>query len=179
MKTNDQVGRFFRDVEGRLTKIQKEDFERIYKTGNFPLVKHFLEEHDLIHFMRDAKGNTILHLMAAHQTPKNLLPLIAEGLDVRAENDRGETPLHCACSTRCISNVELLVYKGADMSVQDYEGNTILHIAAANGRESIIELLINKGLSLHQKNKLGETPLDLIVKYEHFEIAAKYNQKIA
>ncbi len=179
MKTNDKVGRFFRDVKEKVNGSLKADFEKTFDSGNFPLLKHFLEEHNLIHFMRDARGNTVLHLMAAHQVPKNLQPLINEGLDVNAINDQGESPLHCASKTRCLSNVKLLLNEGSKLNTIDNFGNSALHIAAACGRLNIVEFLTEQGLDISQKNKLGETPLALAIKYEHYELDAIYSPKTA
>lgn len=179
MKTNDKVGRFFRDVKARVEGKLKDDFEKTYKLGNFILLKHFLEEHNLIHFMRDGRGNTVLHLMAEHQIPKNLLPLINEGLDVNAINDHGESPLHSACKTRCLSNVKLLIENGSKINTLDNFGNTVLHTAAAAGRANIVAYLIDNGMDISQRNKTGESPLDLAIKNEHYELAADYSPKIA
>lgn len=179
MKTNDKVGRFFRDVKERVEGKLKADFEKIYESGNFPLLKHFLEEHNLIHFMRDGKGNTVLHLMAGHQIPKNLVPLINEGLDVNAVNDQGESALHLACKTRCVSNVKLLIQKGCTLETKDHLGNTALHIAAACGRLNIVNYLVESGLNIQEKNKNGETPVDLAIKFEHYELAAVYSPRTA
>ena len=179
MKTNDKVGRFFRDVKEKVKGKQKADFDKIYESGNFPLLKHFLEEHNLIHFMRDGKGNTVLHLMAGHQIPKNLVPLINEGLNVNAINDQGESPLHLASKTRCLSNVKLLVREDCKLETKDHIGNTALHMAAAHGRINIVNYLIKAWLNIQDKNKNGETPLDLAIKYEHYELAAEYSPKTA
>ena len=179
MKTNDKVGRFFRDVAARVEGKLKDDFNKIYKLGNFVLLKHFLEEHNLIHFMRDGRGNTILHLMAEHQIPKNLQPLINEGLDVNATNDMGESPLHGACKTRCLSNVKLLIKSGSKLNTIDNCGNTVLHTAAAYGRANIVAFLVESGLDISQRNKTGQSPFDLAIKHEHYELAADYSPKTA
>ena len=148
MKTEQMIGSFFRDILDHLDENGKKDLEEIIRQKNSALVENFIEEHDVTHFLRDAKGNTMLHLFMGSIFPKNIQPLIEKGLDVNAINFNGDTPLHFGCMTFCISNLKVLISHGANIHAENKYGETGLHIAARYGRKDLIEFLIKQGVDL-------------------------------
>ena len=92
MKTQQLIGSFFRDVVSHLDQNGINDLTEYLDKGKTQLVEHFLDEHELTHFLRDHDGNTYLHLCMASHFPRKITPLIEKGLDVCAVNDEGNTP---------------------------------------------------------------------------------------
>jgi ankyrin repeat protein len=115
---------------------------------------------------------TPLHFAAEAGQTDIVEYLIANGVDVNAENIKGETPLQFAADKGDKEIVELLIQKGADFSIhlaarlgdlariksliedgadvnaKDIGGDTPLHIAAAKGHEEVVKLLIEKGATM-------------------------------
>jgi ankyrin repeat protein len=176
MKTEQMIGSFFRDILEHLDDNGKKDLEEIIRQKNSVLVEHFIEEHNIAHFLRDAKGNTMLHLFMGSIFPKKVLPLIEEGLDVNARNYNGDTPLHFGCMTYCIGNLRTLLSHGADLHVTNKYGETGLHIAARYGRTDLIEFLIKEGLDVNAVNYQGKTAFDLSIDTEMYEASAILNK---
>ena len=64
--------------------------------------------------MRNAKGDTLLHLAAYHEQPATVRMLIARGAELEAENDRGQRPLSCAVFKQDLESTKALLEAGAD-----------------------------------------------------------------
>ncbi len=172
METTKIIGSFFRDILSKLDNRGKKDLEKIILTGNSKAVEHFIDEHDVSHFLRDSEGNTMLHLFMESLFPKRIDALLKKGLAVDARNELGETPLHSGCKAACVSHLELLLKHGADLFALTNHGETCLHIAARFGSTQIINFLISKGMPLNVMNKDGQSALDVAVAHEEYEAAA-------
>ena len=179
MKTAKIIGSFFRDIFNQLDSSAREDLEKIILLGNPVAIEHFIEEHNVTHFLRDSQGNTMLHLFMESIFPKKIQPLLDKGLSVSALNDNGETPLHSGCKACCVSHLEKLIEYGADVFALTYNGDSCLHIAAQTGSTQIVTFLLNAGLPTELINKQGKTPLDLAIEAEEFEIASLISQSAA
>jgi ankyrin repeat protein len=95
--------------------------------------------------------------------------LIANGADVRVEDERGQTALHWAVNrnnhrgNRAL--IELLLKHGADINAKaastsvGWAGWTPLHVACRNGALNIVELLVARGADVNVKTDKGETPI--------------------
>ena len=142
MKTEQMIGSFFRDILAQLDDNGKSDLEKIIRQKNPQLVENFIEEHNVGHFLRDANGNTLLHLFMGSLFPKDITDLLEKKLDVNAVNYNGDTPLHFGCTTYCIGNLQKLLDHGANINAKNKRGETCLHIAARYGRMELIEFLI-------------------------------------
>ncbi|XP_036622158.1 NF-kappa-B inhibitor-like protein 1 [Trichosurus vulpecula] len=85
----------------------------------------------------------------------------------RLDIDAGEPPpLHRACARRDASALRLLLHLGADPAHQDRHGNTALHAAARQGpsayKDFFLPLMTQCPTAMKMKNKLGETPGELL-----------------
>jgi len=76
----------------------------------------------------------------------------------------------CACheDEKAKATVEtLLEYDGMSLTHQDMDGNTALHIACqpsfGRTKPSTIEYLCTKGANLTTKNKMGKTPIQIVI----------------
>jgi len=172
MKTRDMIGSFFRDVITHLDESASADLINYLQAGKTKLVEHFLEEHQVTHFLRDHNGNTYLHLCMSSYLPKKITPLIDQGLDISAVNDQGDTPLHNGCRSYCTSNLQLLINKGAKVNCQNKLGETPLHIAVKNGRIAIVRVLLNNGADKAICDNQGLKAIDCAINKEQYEIAA-------
>lgn len=172
MKTAQMIGSFFRDILNQLDDNGKKDLEKIIHMKNPQLVENFIEEHDVGHFLRDARGNTLLHLSMGSLFPKNIVPLLENGLDVSAVNYNGDTPLHFGCTTFCIDNLKKLLLAGANLQATNNCGETCLHIAARYGRTQVIEFLLEKGIDVKTQNYQGKTALDITIETEQYEVSS-------
>jgi len=77
-------------------------------------------------------------------------------------SDAGCTSLHVAANYNDVDLVRLHVDGWVDINRHDNNGNTALHIAAMKGSLEICKILVEDGkASLTEKNKRGETPIDV------------------
>ncbi|XP_072493606.1 NF-kappa-B inhibitor-like protein 1 [Notamacropus eugenii] len=81
--------------------------------------------------------------------------------------DAGEPPpLHRACARQNAPALQLLLRLGADPTHQDCHGNTALHAAARQGpsayKDFFLPLMVQCPTAMKMKNKLGETPGELL-----------------
>ena len=63
------------------------------------------------------------------------------------------------------------IKEDADVNATDEDKNTPLHYAAKWGKEETAIRLINNGADVNAINIFGETPLDLALKHDNFDIA--------
>ncbi len=85
--------------------------------------------------IRDAKGQTALHLPHGHWVPnaETAKVLIDAKADVNANSMDGSTPLHAAIRHRDIGIVNHLLRAGANLDAKDKQGNTPLSLAKQAG----------------------------------------------
>ncbi|CAH3199130.1 unnamed protein product, partial [Porites evermanni] len=103
---------------------------------------------------RTNDGNTLLHLVAWHETPFFSL--------------REET-MRSVCKLPCIETMKLILHAGCNVNAVNTEGNTPLHLAVKYKpaepedveilREMLL-LLLDIGADPKLENKNGQTPLD-------------------
>ena len=103
---------------------------------------------------RTNDGNTLLHLVAWHETPF---------FSVKEETPRS------VCKLPCIETMKLILHAGGDVNAVNTEGNTPLHLAVKYKpaepedveilREMLL-LLLDIGADPKLENKNGQTPLD-------------------
>ncbi|XP_052278994.1 E3 ubiquitin-protein ligase MIB2-like isoform X2 [Dreissena polymorpha] len=99
------------------------------------------------------------------------------GANPNALDSEQKTPLHLAVIRQHKRSIELLLNKDANVNAQDKDGNTPLHLSqnipllqsfrksvakAGDSNIAIVYALLEKGADLRLKNKLGQTPVDLI-----------------
>lgn len=111
--------------------------------------------------MRDAEGNTILHL-ACQKGFRDLVALLIEnGADIEAVNNKGYTPLHLACKHNRKDEAQVLIKNNADIEAEDTFGRTPLHLVCKKGHKDMAKFLIDKGADIEATTYHTETPLIL------------------
>lgn len=58
---------------------------------------------------------------------------------------------------------------GADPLISDAEGNIALHWAALSGSYRTCELLLNHGCDVNATNAIGESPMHIALRQDHYE----------
>jgi ankyrin repeat protein len=128
--------------------------------------------------LKDASGNSPLHLAAALGSLPITELLLSKGADINSTNTELNTPLHAAVQNGRDEVAHLLIKKGADLEKHNALGYTPLHLAALLKRRAIAEALISKGADLESKSNQGYTPLGLIARTtESDEVAELLLQK--
>ena len=97
--------------------------------------------------------------------------LIANGADIKSQNNRKYTPLHLASWFGHFEIAELLIEKGADLHSKTHQGATPLHISAYFGFEDITKLLLKNGARINETDDEGLTPFYLSLRGEKGEVA--------
>lgn len=127
--------------------------------------------------LRDAQGNSLLHLAAEHDADTELIHALidyASGkLTPAVVNANGQTALHTGLRAGCSARtVRALFSLGVDLSARDAAGRTALHVAAAHAlTPTVLEALLNNGAKLHDTSEQGRTAL-------HYAAAQSQNPEI-
>ena len=102
---------------------------------------------------RTNDGNTLLHLVAWHETPFFSFK---------------EKTMRSVCKLPCIETMKLILHAGCDVNAVNTEGNTPLHLAVKFKPEpeeveilrEMLLLLLDIGADPKQEHENGQTPLD-------------------
>ena len=102
---------------------------------------------------RTNDGNTLLHLVAWHETPFFSFK---------------EKTMRSVCKLPCIETMKLILHAGCDVNAVNTEGNTPLHLAVKFKPEpeeveilrEMLLLLLDIGADPKLENENGQTPLD-------------------
>jgi len=101
-------------------------------------------------------------ILAQHNLPRNYINL---------KDDGGWTPLVWACENKHEDIIEYLLNQGADPLLTDVEMNIALHWGAFSGSKTTCEKLIASGCDINAQNGIGETPLHIALRQDHYECA--------
>jgi ankyrin repeat protein len=134
--------------------------------------------------LKDANGQTPLHVAAEKARIERATFLLECGADVEAKDRNGSTPLHLAThrvdtysyrrdEDDAQEMVRLLLQNGANVDAADWHGYTPLHWAE---NVHVIKLLVDNGADVHVKSgcggmQCGDTPLHVAAEYKRIEIA--------
>ncbi|KAK6175251.1 hypothetical protein SNE40_013754 [Patella caerulea] len=167
-------------------------------------VEKILDKNKALVEVRKKDGFRALHIAAVNNHVNCARILIQKGrADVNCKRDDKSlfTPLHLACLESYFETVELLVERGADVNIPDSNGNTPLHLtlhgrsgidrgqellgallglgssSKTENRIKIAGLLIENSASLEQRNKNGQTPLEVCVDPVVKAVVSKYAQQ--
>jgi ankyrin repeat protein len=100
-----------------------------------------------------------------------ILPLLAVGADIEAQDLRGYTALILATYNDHAETARLLLEQGAQTDAGDgARGNTALHGVAFKGYTPIARLLIDANADVNRPNKAGQTALMLAALFGRVEI---------
>jgi ankyrin repeat protein len=138
--------------------------------GHGAIVRMLLMEPHVKANARDDKGNTILHMAAAHGDEAMLKMILSTGIiELNSKNTSSQTPLHVAAQQehRLIVNTLL----AADPNLKNIFGKTRLSVAVRKGDESIVNALLStEKIDPNLKDESGETPLLIAIQEEHLMI---------
>ncbi len=111
----------------------------------------------------NAYGDTVLHLISAAGTPKQVAAacniILNSGLDLDQKNKMGDAPLHVAVQNDRAEIVQVLGDSNADLEVQNSMGQTPLLLASETERKEICFKLIDLEANIHAQDNLGNQPL--------------------
>ncbi len=125
---------------------------------------------------RCASGFYPLHLAVRNRGKVIISELIKAGANINAEDTTGSTPLsYLTGSNRSEKDVlkimQILLNYGAKVNTIDTSsGNAPIHNASAYHSVKVVEELIQAGAEINVKNKEGETPLDMAIKWKNTEV---------
>jgi ankyrin repeat protein len=118
-------------------------------------------------------GRSRLMTAIASEKYNIALELIKAGADVKFKDKNGSNALILLCKSYFNNSREKfyslvasrLIEAGSPINDQDAEGNTALHYAAHRGLGRTVEMLIERGAGVNIKNKKGETPFTMALKF--------------
>lgn len=90
---------------------------------------------------------------------------------INVQDEGGWTPLVWACENKHEDVINYLLEHGANPLITDAEGNIALHWAALSGSRSTCEVLLNAGCDINATNSIGETPMHIVLRQDHYECA--------
>ncbi|CDJ36219.1 uncharacterized protein EMH_0041020 [Eimeria mitis] len=121
----------------------------------------------------DARGNTVLHILASLGQTKLLKRLLQKipSLDVLGPGFGYLTPLHYAAEAGHVDTVEFLLQLRADPRGVDASGWTPVHWACRRGYKPVLDLLLSYGGSIEDRDFRSLTPLDVACLFNHTALA--------
>eukprot|EP01130_Rhizamoeba_saxonica_P000161 TRINITY_DN10161_c0_g1_i1.p1 TRINITY_DN10161_c0_g1~~TRINITY_DN10161_c0_g1_i1.p1 ORF type:complete len:493 (-),score=78.60 TRINITY_DN10161_c0_g1_i1:61-1341(-) len=108
--------------------------------------------------MKNASGNTALHLATASGLVGNARLLLDSGADKNAKNLEFSTPLHLAARNQP-AIVAMLALRKASLNESDDHGMSPLQIAISNRNYETTMVLLKFGADVHHRDYLGYTAL--------------------
>lgn len=132
----------------------------------------------------EGKGKTALHLAAELGKVDIMQLLLERKANANAKDRNGDSPLHSATRNAHLSAVEALLLRGVEVLLTlttlrallysflclkiealDGQEKTALHVAAELGHVDIMQLLLDRQANPNAKNKDGDSPFLLLVKF--------------
>lgn len=106
-----------------------------------------------------------IHYAAMMGDTTKIKQLLADGVDIDAQDENGRTPLHIASYLGQLKAVKLLVKKGANVNARDNGGWTPLHSSIPKGFIKVSKYLIGKGADINARETKhnGLTPMHMAV----------------
>lgn len=89
--------------------------------------------------------------------------LLAAKATVDLPNSKGQSPLMMASMFSQLEASKVLIAAGADLTLLDDNMNEALSHAADNDHPEMIRYLVGKGCDPTLRNKLGNTPITLVL----------------
>jgi ankyrin repeat protein len=112
----------------------------------------------------------VITLSAAVRTRDQAMVVrfVLEGADVNARDVKGITPIEYAVAEDYPEAASFLLEHGADIaSIHLPAGRNLLHAVCMKCSANLIQPLVNAGADPTQRDRFGETPLDLALAYKN------------
>ena len=135
------------------------------------LVKKLIEQNIDLEGLRDADGNSLVHIATFSSSFDSLKHLLTSGLPCNEANPSGQTPLSLAAAQNHHEIVDLLLDSGADVNATDEDGLSALHVASIIGNVQLADLLVKNDADLQLANKSGDTPLHIAIEFLNVPMA--------
>jgi ankyrin repeat protein len=118
-------------------------------------------------------GQSMLHLAASKDNQAVVQLLLDAHADIAALDADQRTPLESAILHNQARTAALLAAKGADVKhVHAADGRGPLHEACIKGIAALIQPLVEAGANPVQRDRSGQTPLDLALAYKNENVVA-------
>ena len=101
---------------------------------------------------------------------KAVKQLLAQGADVRAQDDRGRTALIAAAYRNDLAVADALIQAGADVNVQDKTKQSAYLIATSDGFVELLKLTLQAGADVQRTDSFNGTGLIRAADRGHVEI---------
>jgi ankyrin repeat protein len=173
MKTISSILTVILFLSGSMTAKAQEIFDAI-KKDDVARVKRLLATDASWISLKDASGNSPLHMAAAGGSLPITKLLVAAGAAINATNTELNTPLHAAIQNGQDVTSIFLIKNGADLNKHNALGYTPLHLAALLKRRAVAEALISNGADLESKTNQEYTPLGLIARSTESDEVAEF-----
>ncbi len=179
MKTVGSILAMILFLTGLIPSKTQEIFDAV-KNDDVERVKRLLGKDASWISLKDASGDSPLHIAAARGSFPIAEVLLSGGADINATNTELNTPLHAAIQNGRDEVSIFLIKNGADLNKHNALGYTPLHLAALHNRRAIAEELISKGADIESLSNQQYTPLGLVARStESDEVAELLIQKRA
>ena len=141
------------------------------KSGNYELVRHFVEKGADIH-QKTKDGDNCLHI-AARKGHLNLCKALIDKyrFEKNVSDKKGVTPILDSVESGNYELVKFFIEKGADIHVKTLDGFNCLHIAACSGDLNLCKIFIDEhGFQENTADIYGRTPLHFSAGSGNFEL---------
>lgn len=133
-------------------------------------------------YIRDSKGNSLLHLASKYGDHEAVDELIERGSSLSSKNSLDITPLHLAVKYNHDKVVQILLSNGVNIDSKDKNGHTPLYYAveAQFDDVEVIRLLMEYGADAYIDGKRNSSPLILamyIQRVDMIKVMLEYESK--
>ncbi len=119
-------------------------------------------------------GQAILHLAAARNNPTIIEKLLMFHAALDPADTNGNTPLDEGVLHDQLSSVACLLAHGANVNrTRPTDGRGPIHEASLKGFSDLVPVLIRAGGDPVQRDRFGQTPLDLALAYKNAKVVSE------
>ncbi|MGA8027726.1 MAG: ankyrin repeat domain-containing protein [Bryobacteraceae bacterium] len=161
------------DVNAVHTQARSTALEYAVLTGRAAMVKLLLDSGARTDLRYRDHDQSVLAIAASRGNPQVMELLLSTHADVEAVDANGNTPLDEAVLHGQATAVSLLLSHEADAKrVHLVDGRGPLHEACIKGFAAMVKPLVDAGADPAQRDRFGETPLDLALAYKNASVVS-------